>query len=348
MSRVFGVCWSTFFVSFERRRHPSSIAAFEAIPRPSPNDRILMSETASPVFSTEPGRRVVVTEQAMGARCAITADLDGDGREDLVSASSNDNAVSWYRNEGLDNDGVPSFSIKRQITWSSLGSRIVTVADVDGDSALDVIGASYYDSSLRWFQNDGNGEFTEHVISAAVNEGQSVAVADIDNDGDADILTASSGDHTIALFRNLGDGVFCEIKEIIDDQALGARTVVAGDMNGDGLMDILSASKDDSTVAWYPNIGGGKFRTKHIISAGEESLGAYSLVVKDIDLDGDLDVIVASNGNDHVSLWRNMDGTGLHFEKTLIYGEADFVLSATAVDFDQDGDIDVASGTCIV
>lgn len=54
-------------------------------------------------------------------------------------------------------------------------------------------------------------------------------------------------------------------------------------------------------------------------------------------------LVVASNGNDHVSLWRN-DGTG-KFTKTLIYDNADFVLSVTAIDFDRDGDIDVASAS---
>ena len=72
-------------------------------------------------------------------------------------------------------------------------------------------------------------------------------------------------------------------------------------------------------------------------------MGAYSLVAADIDDDGRNDLIVASNANDHVSLWRNMgDGT---FSKTLIYDGADFVLSVTAVDFDRDGDLDVASAS---
>ena len=82
---------------------------------------------------------------------------------------------------------------------------------------------------------------------------------------------------------------------------------------------------------------------KNVISAGPESKGAYSLVAADVDLDGDQDLVVASNGNDHVSLWRN-DGKG-NFEKTLIYDNADFVLSVTALDIDRDGDIDVASAS---
>ena len=210
------------------------------------------------VFDVE--RRVVVTNQAMGARCAVAADFDGDGRMDIVSASSNDNAVSWFRNEGIlnnnnDNDPqqqqqLPSFSIKKQITWSSLGSRIVTVADIDGDGDVDVVGASYYDSSLRWFENDGQGNFEPHLISSGVNEGQGVTVADINNDGNPDVISASSGDNTIAVFRNLDKGIFCEIKEVVDDNAIGARTVVAADLNNDGWIDLASASKVRYFCCW--------------------------------------------------------------------------------------------------
>ena len=130
---------------------------------------------------------------------------------------------------------------------------------------------------------------------------------------------------------------------MIDSNAKGARAVIAADLTGDGWLDLASASKDDSSVSWYPNDGTGHFPRKIVISSGEESSGAYSLVAADIDKDGDQDLIVASNGNDQVSIWRN-DGDG-NFEKTLVFDDADFVLSVTAVDFDRDGDVDIASAS---
>ena len=130
---------------------------------------------------------------------------------------------------------------------------------------------------------------------------------------------------------------------MVDNNAIGARTVIAADLNGDGWLDLASASKDDDSVSWYPNDGTGHFPRKIVISAGEESAGAYSLVAVDIDQDGDQDLVVASNGNDHVSIWRN-DGSG-NFNKTLVFDNADFVLSVTAADFDRDGDIDIASAS---
>ena len=63
------------------------------------------------------------------------------------------------------------------------------------------------------------------------------------DDGDPDIVSASSGDNTIAVFKNIDRGIFCEVKEVVDDNAIGARTVVAADLNGDGWLDLASASK---------------------------------------------------------------------------------------------------------
>lgn len=73
--------------------------------------------------------RKVVTDEAKGARAAVSADFNGDGLNDIVSASSTDNTVAWYRNI----DGI-SWSGKNDITYLSNGARIVTTGDVDGDN----------------------------------------------------------------------------------------------------------------------------------------------------------------------------------------------------------------------
>lgn len=288
--------------------------------------------------------RVVVNDQVMGARSVVAGDLDGDGDADLVSASSTDNTVAWYENLG-----GGRFSAKRKITYDAKGARVAALGDVDGDGVLDVVYASYYDNTLAWFRNDGAGGFgSKRVISDAVDEGQGVCAADLDGDGDLDVATASSGDNTIAWFENLGGGgAFCEIKRVVDSAALGARAVVAADLNGDGLVDLASASKDDNTIAMYLNTGANatgahdRFAIKTVINAS--ALGAYSLVAVDVDADGDLDLVTASNGDDTVAVYRN-DGRG-NFEWIRVTSGADFVLSVFAADLDHDGDVDVASAS---
>jgi len=210
---------------------------------------------------------VTVTTEAMGARCVVSADLDGDGDNDLVSASSTDNTVAWYENRG----GMV-FSGKTEISFESNGARIVATADIDGDGDIDVVAASYYDNTVRWFENkypdyDNKGRLkgrfaTTHIVTTTAVNAQGVVAADLDLDGDTDLVTASSGDNSVAWYRNLGDGTFCEVKTIVDSNAIGVRTVVAADLDGDGELDLASASKDDNTVAWYPNRGQGVFPTK--------------------------------------------------------------------------------------
>lgn len=75
----------------------------------------------------------------------------------------------------------------RVLDITSLNMRLLNCTNLShvviyvcGLHNADVVGASYYDSSLRWFENDGAGSFTEHLISNAVNEGQGVTLADLD------------------------------------------------------------------------------------------------------------------------------------------------------------------------
>lgn len=137
-------------------------------------------------------RRQMVTTEAMGARCGIAVDLDGDGDNDVVSASSTDNTVAWYENSPLDVAGT--FSGKKQITFQSNGARIVDFGDIDGDGVVDIVAASYYDHIIRWFKNTGRGEFGQgQVVTRTAFNAQGVTVADIDGDGDLDLASASSG-----------------------------------------------------------------------------------------------------------------------------------------------------------
>ena len=78
----------------------------------------------------------------------------------------------------------------------------------------------------------------------------------MDNDGDMDILSASMNDHTIAWYENDGAADPSWAAADIDTNAVSARSVFTADMDGDGDMDIVSASYSDSTIAWYENNAG--------------------------------------------------------------------------------------------
>ena len=77
----------------------------------------------------------------------------------------------------------------------------------------------------------------------------------------------------------------------ISTSADEAYSVYATDVDGDGDMDVLSASRGDAKIAWYENDGSGSF-TEHIISTSAD--GARSVYAVDMDGDGDMDVVGAA------------------------------------------------------
>ena len=76
------------------------------------------------------------------------------------------------------------------------------------------------------------------------------------DDGDLDIVSASYEDDTIAWYENDGAANPSWTAADIATNADGARSVHAADMDGDGDLDIVSASYEDDTIAWYENDGG--------------------------------------------------------------------------------------------
>ena len=175
--------------------------------------------------------------------------MDDDGDMDIVSASSDDDTIAWYENDGASN---PSWTASN-IATSADGATSVFVADMDNDGDMDILSASYVDDTIAWYENDGaaNPSWTASDIATDADGAFSVFAADMDNDGDMDIISASQYDNTIAWYENDGAADPSWTASDIATSADGARSVFAADMDNDGDMDIISASRDDDTIAWY-------------------------------------------------------------------------------------------------
>ena len=143
-------------------------------------------------------QRMITTEVDFGdahAESVHSADLDGDGDPDVLSASGRDGKIAWYENEG-----GGAFSAQRVITGNAGWALSVHTADMDGDGDSDVLATSDW---IAWHENEGGGEFSaQRVIDAG--GALSVQAADLDGDGDPDVL-AGGGDHDVAWHANLSD-----------------------------------------------------------------------------------------------------------------------------------------------
>jgi len=123
------------------------------------------------------------------------------------------------------------------------------------------------------------------------------------------------------------------------------------DLDGDGDMDVLSASGTgpnvlpggdtvylNDKIVWYENNGSQSF-TAHTITTNIET--PYSVYAADVDGDGDIDVLSSSAGDDKINWYEN----GNSWNATTITSSADRATSVYAADMDGDGDMDVLSAS---
>ena len=234
----------------------------------------------------------------------------------------------------FDTEQPPTFT-EHAIPAASSNRFSVETVDLDGDSDLDLAVADSTSDEIFWYENDGNGNFTEHSVASNV-DARSVVVTDVDNDGDLDLVSASGSDDTIAWYENDGNQNF--MRHVIANDADGAFDVTTADVDGDGDIDVLSASQIDDRIVWYENNGSEAFTTQVISSSLD---GAFTIDTADIDGDGDLDV-VAGGINANRVVWYENDGTQGFTENDVTSSVFNDVRSIVAADIDGDGDVDVA------
>ena len=239
-------------------------------------------------------------------RSVDVVDFDNDGDMDIIAGGAdNGDTIHW-----LDNDGSEVF-VNRKVT-DILTADFVTsvqVADVDGDTDLDIVAAAFVGDAFLWFEHQGGGTFVAHTIDSglSVDGAAFVAVADIDNDGDVDVATAANYADVVSWYKNDGSGNFGAGPEwtVASD---GARTVLAADLEGDGDIDLIAGSGETSqSIVAHLNDGAVTpgFTTQIISST---SLLPLDMHIADIDSDGDLDLVEAAFPEDEVRLYENYGG----------------------------------------
>lgn len=218
----------------------------------------------------------------------------------------------------------------------------IAYADINGDGFMDVLSASTGDGKIAWYENlDGLGIFTQKIITDNLIGATAIFTVDLDGDGDQDVLAASNFLNRVVWYEHLdGQGEFGD-PQIISNDALGATSIFAADIDGDGDIDILSGSKTDKKVAWYENMDGqGDFGLPNIISIGEDEIESIYASDVDGDGDGDMDVLSAAAAVSKIAWYENEDGGGDFGEAKIIH-EFTSGNSIISTDIDGDNDMDV-------
>jgi len=181
-------------------------------------------------------------ESAMGM---TVGDFNGDGKLDLAVSLNSDSSVAIFLGNG---DGTLQKPVEYAVTASPL--TIVT-ADINGDGKLDLVveGATVGpEAAFSVLIGNGDGTFQKHVDYPLEQETASMTLVDLNGDGKLDVIVPRFA-HRNLLTVNLGngDGTFQSANYFATPVSTG---VAAGDFNGDGMMDLVTANpQNNDTVS---------------------------------------------------------------------------------------------------
>lgn len=268
------------------------------------------------------------------------ADLNGDGRPDLIIASEfGQNAVLIMPENG---------DLRRAANALPQGrthdSEDIAIADFNGDGALDVVFVAEDDQTNELYLGDGDGAFKDASDRLPQPGGVSNAVlaVDLDGDGHVDLLLGNKGPNMALM--NDGQGRFVPAPDRLPRDAATTQDLELGDLDGDGDLDLFVANEEENAILL--NDGTGHFKASDGLGSVTGSYETREADLFDADADGDLDVILANvrwrPGVDSRNVLLHNDGQGrFEFAVDATPMKQAFTIDVDPVDIDGDGDLDL-------
>lgn len=262
-------------------------------------------------------------------------DADSDGLKDVVVPCRDADSIVVLLARPPDFEEPPSL-------LSGDSPFGVVNGDFDWDGDLDIAVANAGSDDIVVFENDGFGLFAPLGGDSTTASPQSLVVADFDRDGDLDLATALPG---VGLIEVLLGGPGLSFATGVTYPAGSTPVDLAvGDFDQDGWPDIAVSNNLNPTgqVTFLSNDGDGTFTNQGSVNVGD---GPASITVADFSRDGWLDVAVANDNSDDLTVLYNDGATWLFgVSETLPLDPGDTSpVSITSGDFDGDGDVDLAA-----
>ncbi len=273
-------------------------------------------------------------------------DVDGDGDLDFIGSN---NTVFWLECPDDPFSGEPW--TYRPVDDQILGTHCLITGDVNRDGKIDLIATSYQlgkrtsvPESILWFEAPGPqadiDSWKRHVFADQDAPGGShyMGIGDVNGDGRPDIAAGAKGGigfpggEWFAYWTQPQNPTQTWEKRILAESEPGASNILPGDLNGDGVADLLASRGHGVGVLWFK---GPDFQP---IEIDPKIVGPHSLVLEDLDGDGDLDVGTCGRFETGVVAWYENDGRANFTKHVIDVNQGSYDMRA--LDMDDDGDLD--------
>jgi predicted nucleotidyltransferase len=265
-------------------------------------------------------------------------DFNNDTQLDIVVANKYDNNINV-----LLGCGNGSFTNKRTYSTGSLPES-VAIGDFNNDFRLDIVVANIGNDTVSVFLGYGNGSFANQTTYSTADPFYSylvawpcsVTVGDFNNDTRLDIVVANNAGNEVGVLLGYGNGSFTNITTY--SVCASPASVAVGDFNNDARLDIVVACSYSNNVEILRGYGNGSFENQITYSTGPLSAPS-SVAVGDINNDKQLDIVVANNGDDSVSVFCGY-GNG-SFENQIKFSTGSYPNSVVICDLNKDNRLDI-------